>query len=314
MPTPTMQHLHAHRLACLLLVIAVFAAALWLLGADVARYYIKTTAFNRTPYQQLVAPDSGISGMMGVTAFQPHAHAAVAAVGLTLFTLTMILFLRPRRGWMDRALQKGKPPTIPVAAAAVVAGLVTVGYLATLFELIGRWSQLPSQGHPYIFKFSGIVFQPAAYFAFNAWAVAAVAWFLLLRRPAKNHDWFIRMIIITYGLFVAAGLLTLIACALQIYHLRLINNYTESGAYTGAGIGFTVMLWTAVPSLVLIYTGERYRRITNHLCLACGYNLEGTPGSSCPECGAPTTPCPTPNPSKPAHAPSASCSSASSRS
>jgi len=115
--------------------------------------------------------------------------------------------------------------------------------------------------------------------------VGAAAFVMMHRRPRK-YDRFIQMIIITYMTFVLGGVLMLFACAIQLYYLGLDTMYQQSGAYTGAGIGLTAMLWTLVPSMVLIWYGEYYRRATEGLCLKCAYDVRGVTGVTCPECGA----------------------------
>jgi hypothetical protein len=53
--------------------------------------------------------------------------------------------------------------------------------------------------------------------------------------------------------------------------------------------GIFVPLWpfglAAALTAILLY--RRRRALPEHHCLSCGYDLHGSPGPRCPECGAP---------------------------
>jgi hypothetical protein len=56
-------------------------------------------------------------------------------------------------------------------------------------------------------------------------------------------------------------------------------------------LGWVCALWMGVGSLgtvaILVGFSRSYRRARRkaNLCVNCGYDLRGTPGSNCPECG-----------------------------
>ena len=128
--------------------------------------------------------------------------------------------------------------------------------------------------------------EPTFWLSLILLAIASVAWYFKLRRPRKGRDRLIQMIVITYYTFLAGAMLLLTAAVLIYLRVFQVDGFFYlSGVYTGCAIGFSVMLWTLVPALVLVYKGEHYRRVRDGLCLACAYDIRGVEGAACPECG-----------------------------
>ena len=288
MPTPTMEKLYHYRVTLLVGAVLGFGIVLWLLIGEVLQHVGRRWAtFQqlKREYGNWFAPDHGVNGLLGIRLSGFGAHVVFDVVGLALFAGVTIAFIAPRRDWGRLMTSMGRLPRSTTAAGALIAGLVTVGFAAVGMELAGWWGR----GHwPVgVLRTSHLSIDPTFWFALVLLVIASTAWYFKLRRPRRGRDRLIRMIVVTYYLFLGGALLLLTFAVLlffEVYTLAVEDGTT--GILTGGRIGFGAMLWTAVPSLVLIYRGERYRRLRDGLCLVCAYDLRATAGPACPECGA----------------------------
>jgi len=283
-----MRQLYNHRLSLLIATVLGFGFILWLLAGDVLRHLTRRWPVYQdlgNKYGNWFAPDRGISGLMGIIVRGFYEHLAFACFGLAAFAGTIVLFIAPQRNW-SRQLMSPKPlPQTQTAAAALVAGLVTVGFITTGMELAGWWSR--AQWPIRAVSLGALTIMPTFWIGFGLLLVSSCLWYLKLRRPKAGRDRMIQMIVIIYATFLGGALLLLTFAILMHFDLFVWTVlFDSSGIYTGAGIGFSVMLWTLIPALVLVYKGERYRRIRDRLCLECEYDLRGIESSHCPECGA----------------------------
>ncbi len=270
MPTPTMQQLHRLRRPLLAATIGVVALAVWLLVADILQRLVPSwprSGFGRNNLMYLVTPDMGVDGLFGLRLNSTFVRVLANLVTIALYIATQWAFIRPEKNWSRRSTQH-QFGDLATLSASFVAALTTVGYLALALEWIDWW------------RSPRCVIACAA-----AMSVSWVGWYLKLRLPKGKRDRFIHLIVITYVLFVAAGVLTLIAIPTQ-FHRHAWFEF-QRGSYTAMFIGGAVMVWTLIPSMVLIWYGEYYRAATNGLCIQCMYNLEGSTSDTCPECGHP---------------------------
>ena len=63
---------------------------------------------------------------------------------------------------------------------------------------------------------------------------------------------------ITYTLFVTSSISMSLAAVVQIHMVGFTSKYYLSGSYTGIMLSGSVMLWTLIPALTLIYAGKSY--------------------------------------------------------
>ena len=78
------------------------------------------------------------------------------------------------------------------------------------------------------------------------------------------------------------------------------GNPGESYQYFAIPSWFLTLFFAAFP-LVRVHSLYRTRKRKKlGLCLTCGYDLRGTPGDRCPECGSPTPPTASAPPQTPA--------------
>lgn len=265
-----MRQLYARRVALLAATVCGFGFVFWLLAGDVLQYFSsRWPAYRdlRNEYGNWFAPDHGVSGLMGIVVRGFPEHLAFVVVGLAAFAASIVMFIRLGRGWSSRLTSKKPLPPISVAAASAVAGLVTVGFAATFLELLGWWRDAPwPVGTLHLRR---LTIEPTFWLSLVLLSVTSLAWSLKLRRPRQGRDRLIQMIVITYYTFLGGALLLLTAAVLIYLRVFQVDGlFYLSGVYTGAAIGFSVMLWTLIPALVLVYKGEHYRRVREGL-LSC---------------------------------------------
>jgi hypothetical protein len=265
-----MQYLHRWRHILLALTTLLVVLAVWLLIADILHRFIgrsPTYITLKRHLSYLVAPDMSLSGLFGFTFKSTRDHIIANTATLAIFFSSLWFFLGPQKDWC-RAVVRRHFPTSAACCAALLAALITVGFVALALDWLGWWQS-----------------ENALIICAVTATIASYVWFIKLRQPSKKYDRFIHLIVITYCLFVAAGVLTLIATPTQIYHHHLFQ-FTK-GSYTAMILGWAVMLWTLIPSIALIWYSEHYRALTRGLCIKCMYNLKGTQSETCPECGHP---------------------------
>lgn len=84
----------------------------------------------------------GLEGVMGLFTKHQSTYFFSATIVAGFFLLSQWLFLCPSRGWRIRIHDNGLPLRLSVMVAALMAALLSVGFLATLAELIGVWDKL----------------------------------------------------------------------------------------------------------------------------------------------------------------------------
>jgi hypothetical protein len=263
----------AYRLRWLLLVAGLFglAAGVWWLLAPIIG-------------QPGDFEPMGLLGVMGFSTGSEWLYGCVVAGYLGVFFLTQWLFLRPRRGFAFGLTATGRPMRKSVFIAALVASLLSLGFLATLLEVPNWWTWIilrepvRSGNGPQPRVWPGVL---ALLVAWSLWAwVFWVYW-----RQGDRYTQVGRMV---RGLVAGSVLELFVAAAVQAFTYKRDDCYCCRGSYTGLVFGGTVLLWAFGPGVVLLFQRQKVRqhRLVP-ICQQCGYNLTGVASATCPECGEP---------------------------
>ncbi len=203
------------------------------------------------------------------------AGAMFACQGMFLVGAGTIQLCRPiekRRLWM------------PVAAAAFMAMLLTVGLGVALVELFHADEVWDGSAGGFIF-FS---------FVAGSW----LGWGVLIWSYARR--WKRMQVLSRLTAALLAGSLAELLAAVPSHLIVSRRPGCLVGLWTMLGIlaGVYVMLFAFGPGIAILFLRPRYRREQMEswrCCEACGYDLRGTHAAGrreCPECGAPAPPVP----------------------
>jgi hypothetical protein len=88
--------------------------------------------------------------------------------------------------------------------------------------------------------------------------VSWAAWSLILQHSFRKGDRYMQLAGMTYCLFIGSAISFGLAAVIQIHLVGFTSSYWLSGSYTGMLISASVMLWTLLPALVLVYAGKVY--------------------------------------------------------
>lgn len=198
--------------------------------------------------------EHGIRGAMAVYPETVEAHWVITIFGLLMFFITQFLFMEPGRNWQSHLVHRTPAQSYVYVMAAFPAAMVTVSLMTSLIQLAGLWEYLP--GEPY--KSLGCIWMPQTMVIWFTLLVSWAAWSLIMQNSFRKGDRFMQLAGMTYCLFIASAISLGVAAVIQIHMVGFISNYWLSGSYTGILLSGSVMLWTLIPSLMLIYAGKVY--------------------------------------------------------
>jgi hypothetical protein len=241
----------ASRLRWLLLAVALLC---WLAGL----FWLFDEAW---PQWKVLGDDEpmGLQGVMGLVFNSEPAYIVAFALYLAVFLTTQWFFLCPRGGWRVKLNETGRPMRLSVIAAALMAGLLTLGVLAALAQLIGWWpgfsnSDFGNNNQSIVWPRWPLVLVLAV-----CWIVWAAIFYAYWRKGTQATQ-LGRML---RGLFAGSILETIVATPVHVLVMRNQDErdcYCEAGSYTALVFGGTVLLWTFGPGLVLLFMREKDRR------------------------------------------------------
>jgi len=250
--------LYATRRFSFIAVTLIMTTVLWLLFMDlVMRNPVGSIMIEylRQWYGYYFMFDHGIRGMMGIYPASLSAHWIFTIVGLTTFFGSQLFFLLPRRDWTADLLRHKQMSLLSCGMAAVPSAVLTVGFVAMIAEACGYWSSLPA-----VTEYrSGFRILPSAHSSVPVLIVSWVFWFVFIRAHKKWGDRLLQRAILLYYLFVVAGLQLLISGVLQVIFRGFDSTFWDYGTYTAMGTSLSVMLWTLIPGLALIYQLRSYQ-------------------------------------------------------
>ena len=171
-----------------------------------------------------------------------------------LFLLTQYLFMTPRGRWRISLAPDAPPSRRSAVAAGFIGMLLSIGLLATLFEIPDWWIKLTTKGGA----------DTPQHFA-PLWPVMLAvwtAWALLFHSYFHSLDRYTALAKVLRWLVAGTVLELVIAAPVHAYVLsrRGEHCYCQRGSWTGIAFGATAALWVFGPGAFLLFLRERRRR------------------------------------------------------
>jgi len=230
----------AYRLRWVLLILglACLLAGLWWIAGPVLGGDLDEGGTRAVPLSLLTGlTDSDSDGFYGI-------HLALF-MGMLL--LSQWMFLRPRRGWKVRLAESSRPMRTAVVAAALMAMMLSLAWVATLLELTGLWDDVV-EGERWL------AIPVSAWIVWVSWTGV----FFLYWREGTRFEHLKRM---AHGLIVGSVLELIVATGVFLWNSDDDDCWCARGSYTGLVFGATVMIWAFGPGLVFLFLREaRYHR------------------------------------------------------
>ncbi len=226
-----------YRWLLLALALTCIAAALWWIAAPLLDGDPDEASWRAVPLSLL----TGLS-------IDSHALYVLHLVFFfATLALTQWMFLRPRRGWAVRLAETGRPLKSAVLAAAFLAAMLSLAWIATLLELVGLWDDAIDESR-------WLAIPVVVWMAWLLWAGLFYAYW----RKGTRLEQLSRM---AHGLIVGSLLELVVATGVLVFRTDEENCYCARGSYTGLVFGATVMIWAFGPGLVFLFLHEaRYKR------------------------------------------------------
>lgn len=193
----------------------------------------------------------GLMGVPGIAVSSSAKYLASLVVYVGLFLLTQWLLLAPRGTWRIRLGDDARPLWRSALAGGMVAMLLSIGLVASIQELRGRWKGFDVKGGygaGWLLTMGGI---------WLGWAVV----FALYYRSLDRRLIVSRMLRLLIGGTILELLVAAPVHALAKPDDRLSSEcYCARGSYTGLVFGLTAALWLFGPGLLLLFLREKKRR------------------------------------------------------
>jgi len=200
---------------------------------------------------------------------------AFAVVSVIFFAMQALLLSgAPHLRWPKPT--RGRWMYVSLAAGALMAGLLTFGFVAVIGTMAGgniEWLDSISNsgliafviviGGPWLFWFGVFTF---------LWTGTWLGKFRRMYRLLLGGTWLEMLITIPVDVSVR----------------KRTKCYCDEGTFFSMMIGITMIFWTFGPGVVLLFFNIRGRlQYPQGICAHCGYDLRGLPEPRCPECGTP---------------------------
>ncbi len=227
----------AYRLRWLLLVLALtcFAAGLWWMVGPLLYGDVDEGSLRAAPLALLTGSDSDTLYWIHLGFF------------LGMLLLSQLMFLRPRQGWSVRLAETARPMRTAVLAAALMAMMLSLAWIATLLELLGVWNDA-LEGERWVAVVVSV---------WMLWFLWAAVFYVYWRESTR----FEQLRTMAHGLIVGSILELFVATGVFVWKSDDDNCWCVRGSYTGLVFGATVMIWAFGPGLLFLFLREaRYHR------------------------------------------------------
>jgi hypothetical protein len=223
-----------------------------------------------------------IGAVVTLILLQAEPSAVLVPAFVLLALQAMFLAGAPQLRWPRPAGRR--PMLLSVIAGSFMAGLLTLGVLATamsLFqadELVARLDRFVGGGqHRFVMDVSLVVIA-IMLLSLGIWlAVFTLAW---------TGEWLARFRRMYRLIFAGSWLELLITIPVDVQVRKRTKCYCGEGTFLALILGITSAVWAFGPGLYLLFLTRRLqRRADLAVCRGCGYNLRGLIEPRCPECG-----------------------------
>jgi len=228
-----------------------------------------------------------LRGVMGIDPQSTTSHGLWVLLGAVLYVVTQVLFLAPGKKWWKRAIRDHRLGACQLGSVSLVAAMLTIAGIAAVLDIPKLWLGLSEHNWTWFGKYGlRVNTQTLCFMAMliPAWAI----WWVIFARYRRDSQVYIRLLTITYFLFVVAGLEAIIV---GLYMAKVIGfdpPFFFTGSYSAMVIAMAGVMWTAGPGITLLFTSQRYFWQRFGKCQWCGYDLRvtmETRGKTCSECG-----------------------------
>ena len=165
---------------------------------------------------------------------------------------------------------------LSLAGAAVVGGLLMVGVIGLMLDLLCVFSQSSS---------GSTLSESTLVFVAFAWALSGllIAWLLARAGAARNPTGIDRWV-----RWLFAGTLIEATIAAPTFAVAVRRDYCQCSwsSFWILGIGAGLLAMLCGPAIILLRSRASRREWMRAACMECGYPRRGT-GPMCPECGRP---------------------------
>lgn len=230
---------------------------IWLLLADlIMRYPLGaiTLKYLNLWYGFYPMFEHGFRGSMGIYPETVDAHLTLTVSGLVMFFITQYLFLEPGKRWKKHLIHRTPANSYVFVMVALPAAMLTVGVMSSILELIGLWKYLPGEAY----RSLGCIWLPQTMVLWFTLLISWSSWSKIFERVFRRGDRFMQLAGMTYCLFVASAICMGFSAVIQIHQVGFQSTYWLAGSYTGIILSASVMLWTLIPALTLIYASKSY--------------------------------------------------------
>ena len=167
---------------------------------------------------------------------------------VALLFLTQWWFLSPRHIWKVKLTDKPRPMKRAAIGAAFAAGLLSVGVIFSIADLIKQDLFTELEDCSALWHYLVLLIP---LFIWVIWSVI----FIIYLRQGDHYTWAGKII---RGL-IAGSVLELFV-AVPVYATRQEDCHCARGSYAGLVFGGTVLLWAFGPAIFLLFIREKHRR------------------------------------------------------
>jgi hypothetical protein len=223
-----------------------------------------------------------IGAVVTLILLQAEPSAVLVPAVVLLALQAMFLAGAPQLRWPRPAGRR--PMLLSVIAGSFMAGLLTLGVLATAVsffqadELVARFDQFIGGGQPRFVMDISLVVIAIMLLSWGIWlAIFTVAW---------TGEWLVRFRRMYRLIFAGSWLELLVTIPVDVQVRKRTKCYCGEGTFLALILGITSAVWAFGPGLYLLFLTRRLqRRAELAICRGCGYDLRGLTEPRCPECG-----------------------------
>jgi len=228
-----------------------------------------------------------LRGVLGIDPRSTTSHGLWVLLGFVMFFVSQLMFIAPGRGWWKRNVDSQRLNIGQISGVSLVAAMLSAAAIVAILDVPGIWLDLSAKQSNW-FGAYGLTVSEQTFWILVMLAPLWVGWGVFFARFRRNSDAYVRLLSISYFMFVAAGIEAILTGLYLVKVVGFDPPFFYTGSYTAMIISLAAVLWTAGPGLTLLFTSQRYFWRRYGQCERCGYDLRATidtGGDACSECG-----------------------------